>query len=139
MKPLDTVAYITDEIAARPVFTSAFEHATASEAAEQALDASERHRGQIVNPVSGMAWSTRLDGCVGVLNRKSLRCLGLSQIQQSRWRLLVYPYDLDGRMWAAANEGLGSSFSSSVPVAHGAMCAGMAGSTTSGSTERVSR
>ncbi len=51
----------------------------------------------------------------------------------------VYPYDLGGRVWAGVNEELGAKFSSSVPVAHGAMGAGMAGSKTSGSMERASR
>ena len=65
--------------------------------AEEALKASEREFGLIINTIPAMAWSARPDGYAEFFNQHYLAYVGLplEQLQGSGWTVAVHPDDLD--------------------------------------------
>ncbi|HYL13373.1 MAG TPA: PAS domain-containing protein [Terriglobales bacterium] len=65
--------------------------------AEEALKASEREFGLIINTIPAMAWSACPDGYAEFFNQHYLAYVGLplEQLQGSGWTVAVHPDDLD--------------------------------------------
>jgi len=70
--------------------------------AEEALQASERELGLIINTIPALAWSARPDGSAEFFNQHYLAYVGLplDQLQGSGWTVAVHPDDL-GALTAA--------------------------------------
>ena len=64
--------------------------------AEEALQASERELGLIINTIPALAWSARPDGSAEFFNQHYLAYVGLplEQLQGSGWTAAVHPADL---------------------------------------------